>query len=74
MIERGPRQLPRILCAGIAAQDIIMRVERFPAAGTKVPATDYIVTGGGCAANASLAVARLGGRDVVRRAARFHRG
>ncbi len=39
-----------------------MRVERFPAAGTKVSATDYIVTAGGCAANASLAVARLGGR------------
>lgn len=62
MIERGLRELPRILCAGIAAQDIIMRVEHFPAAGAKVSATDYIVTGGGCAANASLAVARLGGR------------
>jgi sulfofructose kinase len=53
---------PKILCAGIAAQDIVMRVERFPAPGTKVPATDYIITGGGCAANAALAVARLGGR------------
>jgi len=39
-----------------------MRVERFPAPGTKVPATDYIITGGGCAANAALAVARLGAR------------
>jgi len=39
-----------------------MRVEDFPAPGTKVAATDFLVTGGGCAANAALAVARLGGR------------
>ncbi len=52
----------RILCAGIAVQDIVMRVERFPAPGTKVPASDFMVIGGGCAANAAVAVARLGGR------------
>lgn len=39
-----------------------MRVETFPAPGTKIAATDFLVTGGGCAANAALAVARLGGR------------
>jgi len=39
-----------------------MRVDRFPAPGTKVAASDFIVTGGGCAANAAVAVARLGGR------------
>jgi len=39
-----------------------MRVENFPAPGTKAVATDFIVTGGGCAANAALAVARLDGR------------
>jgi sulfofructose kinase len=50
------------LCAGIAVQDIIMRVERFPAPGAKVSASEFIITGGGCAANAALAVARLGGR------------
>ncbi len=38
-----------------------MRVDHFPAPGTKVAASDFIVTGGGCAANAALAVARLGG-------------
>jgi sulfofructose kinase len=53
---------PKILCAGIAVQDIVMRVDRFPVPGTKVAASDFIVTGGGCAANAALAVARLGGR------------
>jgi sulfofructose kinase len=53
---------PKILCAGIAVQDIVMRVESFPAPGAKVSASDFIITGGGCAANAALTVARLGGR------------
>jgi sugar/nucleoside kinase (ribokinase family) len=53
---------PKILCAGIAVQDIIMRVENFPAPGTKVPASDFVITGGGCAANAAVAIARLNGR------------
>ena len=39
-----------------------MRVERFPAPGAKVHASDFITTGGGCAANAAVAVARLGTR------------
>ena len=58
MTERGPK----ILCAGIAVQDIVMRVESFPPPGAKVSASDFIITGGGCAANAALAVARLNGR------------
>jgi len=53
---------PKILCAGIAVEDIVMRVERFPAPGTKVHASDFITTGGGCAANAAVALARLGAR------------
>ena len=39
-----------------------MRVAHFPAPGAKVAASDFIITGGGCAANAALAIARLGGR------------
>src|SRR6478752_3203259 len=39
-----------------------MRVENFPAPGTKVAASEFIITGGGCAANAAVAVARLKGR------------
>jgi sulfofructose kinase len=50
------------LCAGIAVQDIVMRVQNFPAPGAKVSASEFIITGGGCAANAAVAVARLGGR------------
>ncbi len=53
---------PKILCAGIAVQDIVMRVQHFPAAGMKVPASEFIITGGGCAANAAVTTARLGGR------------
>ncbi len=51
-----------ILCAGIAVHDIVMRVERFPGPGEKVLASDFIEVGGGCAANAAVAIARLGGR------------
>jgi sulfofructose kinase len=57
LTERGPK----ILCAGIAVQDIVMRVEQFPAPGTKVAASEFITTGGGCAANAAVAIARLEG-------------
>jgi sulfofructose kinase len=53
---------PKVLCAGIAVQDIVMRVQNFPAPGTKVSASEFIITGGGCAANAAVAIARLGGR------------
>ena len=56
------RAKPKILCAGIAVQDIIMRVQNFPAPGTKVAASEFIVTGGGCAANAAVTIARLDGR------------
>ncbi len=57
-VKRGPK----ILCAGIAGQDIVMRVERFPTPGVKVPASEFVITGGGCAVNAALAVTALGGR------------
>jgi sugar/nucleoside kinase (ribokinase family) len=43
-------------------QDIVMRVDKFPDAGTKAQASDFIVTIGGQAGNAAVAVARLGGR------------
>ena len=50
-----------MLCAGIAVEDFIFRVERFPEPGAKVQAAALIATPGGCAANAAVAVARLGG-------------
>jgi sulfofructose kinase len=49
-----------ILCAGGAVQDIVMRVDAFPAPGTKVQASEFITTVGGQSGNAAIAAARLG--------------
>jgi sugar/nucleoside kinase (ribokinase family) len=43
-------------------QDIVMRVDKFPDAGTKVQASEFLITSGGQAGNAAVAVARLGGK------------
>jgi sulfofructose kinase len=53
---------PIVLCAGIAVEDFLFKVDTFPAPGTKMRASDLVATTGGCAANAAVAVARLGGR------------
>jgi sugar/nucleoside kinase (ribokinase family) len=52
---------PVVLCAGIAVEDFIFKVERFPQPGEKAQASTLIATAGGCAANAAIAVSRLGG-------------
>jgi len=56
---------PRILCAGIIVLDEVFRVEEFPQADGKVQATGFFVVNGGCAANAAVAIARLGGRAAL---------
>jgi sugar/nucleoside kinase (ribokinase family) len=53
--------MPHILCAGIAVLDEVFRVRECPLPDTKVEASEFITVGGGCAANAAVAVARLGG-------------
>ncbi len=53
---------PAILCTGIAVQDIVFRVDEFPPPGGKRMTHDFMVILGGCAVNAAIAVARLGGR------------
>ena len=58
--------VPTILCAGIAVQDIVFRVEQFPQPGGKCMTNEFIVVSGGCAVNAAIAVARLGGRALRR--------
>jgi sugar/nucleoside kinase (ribokinase family) len=50
-----------VLCAGIAVEDFLFKVDRFPAPGEKVHAEALVATTGGCAVNAAIAVARLGG-------------
>jgi sulfofructose kinase len=52
---------PAILCAGIAVQDIVFRVAEFPQPGGKCMTHEFMTVLGGCAVNAAVAVARLGG-------------
>ena len=54
--------MAHILCAGIAVLDEVFRVQEFPMPDTKVEASEFITIGGGCAANAAVAIARLGGK------------
>src|SRR5260221_11613282 len=58
LTERAQKS-PKILCSGIAVQDIVMRVENFPMPGTKVAGSEFIITGGGCPPHSSAAIARL---------------
>jgi sugar/nucleoside kinase (ribokinase family) len=57
--------VPRILCTGIIVLDEVFRVDEFPQADGKVQATGFFVVNGGCAANAAVAIARLGGRAAL---------
>ena len=52
----------RILCAGIAVQDQVFRLNGFPAIGAKARADALAIVPGGCAANAAIAITRLGGQ------------
>jgi sugar/nucleoside kinase (ribokinase family) len=56
---------PRILCTGIIVLDEVFRVEEFPEPDGKVQATGFFVVNGGCAANAAVAIARLGGQVAL---------
>jgi sulfofructose kinase len=56
------RAAPTLLCAGMAVLDEVFRVERLPAANAKMQAKTFMSVVGGCAANAAVAIARLGGR------------
>lgn len=59
------RQAPAILCAGIIVLDEVFQVESFPPPDGKVQASGFFVVNGGCAANAAVAIARLGGRAAL---------
>ena len=60
-VERAPH----ILCAGIIVLDEVFRVDEFPQPDGKVQAKGFFVVNGGCAANAAVAIARLGGRAAL---------
>lgn len=62
---RGGKEAPRVLCAGIIVLDEVFQVEEFPPADGKVQAKAFFAVNGGCAANAAVAIARLGGRAAL---------
>jgi sulfofructose kinase len=51
---------PSVVCIGVATVDAIVSVERLPASDERVPAADGRLAGGGVAATAAVALARLG--------------
>jgi sulfofructose kinase len=61
----GANKAPRVLCAGIIVLDEVFCVDEFPQPDGKVQAKDFFAVNGGCAANAAVAVARLGGRATL---------
>jgi sulfofructose kinase len=56
---------PLVLCAGIIVLDEVFGVDEFPRPDGKVQAKDFFAVNGGCAANAAVAIARLGGRVAL---------
>jgi sulfofructose kinase len=53
---------PQVLCTGIAVLDAVFGVAQFPGPEAKTQASAFMIISGGCAANAAVAIARLGGR------------
>ena len=54
-----------ILCAGIIVLDEVFQADHLPQPDEKIQAQSFFIVNGGCAANAAVAVARLGGRAVL---------
>jgi sulfofructose kinase len=54
-----------ILVAGVAVLDFVFRVDNLPTGFEKYRASDAAIVGGGCAANAAVAIARLGGDALL---------
>jgi sugar/nucleoside kinase (ribokinase family) len=51
-----------VVCTGIAVLDAVFRVPQFPVPEAKTQASEFMFVSGGCAANAAVSIARLGGR------------
>jgi len=55
----------RIIVVGHSALDRVYRISAFPPEPTKIRALEHIEVGGGMAANASVAISRLGGKSEL---------
>ena len=60
-----PRNAPHILCAGSITHDHVYTIPESLAVGNKHRATSRFAIGGGVAANAAVAISRLGGRATL---------
>ncbi len=57
--------MPQILVCGSAVTDMVFDVDAFPVRPEKYVATNARIVGGGCAGNAAVAIARLGGEALL---------
>jgi sulfofructose kinase len=57
--------MPKILTAGVAVVDFVFFVDEMPRRAEKYRAGDARITGGGCAANAAAAIAKLGAEAIL---------
>jgi sulfofructose kinase len=57
--------MARVLCVGSSVVDFVFRLDGLPSKAEKLRASDARMVGGGCAANAAVAVARLGGEAFL---------
>lgn len=54
-----------VIAAGVAVIDFVFRLDEVPEPGHKYRAREAMIVGGGCAANAAVAISRLGGQAVL---------
>lgn len=54
-----------VFITGMAVVDFVFSVDKMPTQVEKYRADDAVVVGGGCAANAAVAIARLGGQATL---------
>ena len=62
--------MPHIICAGVITVDTVLHLDSFPAPGIKHRAKSSLMTVGGCALNAALAITALGGKASLAGAVR----
>lgn len=60
-----PIEPPEVLCVGLSTIDQLWAVERFPPSGSRTLAFNQATSGGGPAATAAVAAARLGARVAL---------
>jgi sulfofructose kinase len=57
--------MARVLVIGVAVADFVFQMGKLPDRAAKYRASDAEIVGGGCAANAAVAITRLGGEAVL---------